>query len=172
MKEMVAAGAVIAGIVLFVAWVGGPAEDTRPSAAAAPRQTTSSAVGTLRPATTEDAAAIAAQQEARVAARFPALNQDARTALQALRGQLSDPDSARFRNVWAMRYPVQGQADAAIFCGEVNARNRFGGYVGFEPFMALGHTVYTAETSDVFEGMYRDFCLGAPPIAQIDADAL
>ena len=92
--------------------------------------------------------------------------------MQSVRDQLLDPDSARFRKVWAMRYPVQGQADAAIFCGEVNGRNRMGGFAGFQRFIALGHTAYTTETSGVFEGMYRDYCLSAAPIAEIDASRL
>lgn len=45
--------------------------------------------------------------------------------------QLKDPSSAQFRNVKA------GKTDKGfdIVCGEVNARNGFGGYVGFTPFI-------------------------------------
>lgn len=42
-----------------------------------------------------------------------------------VRSMLTDPESAQFRNVEFRKGTV---------CGEVNARNRFGGYVGFTPF--------------------------------------
>lgn len=41
--------------------------------------------------------------------------------------KLNDPESARFRNLQA--------TEAGIVCGYVNAKNRFGGYVGFKPFV-------------------------------------
>lgn len=172
MKQMVGAAIAIAMVVLLVVWIGQP--DSAPAPApgeTAPVETPQAAAPPPGPAI-KRATAVAAQQEVNVAAQFPTLDADARTALQSVRDQLLDPDSARFRKVWAMRYPVQGQADAAIFCGEVNGRNPMGGYSGFQPFIALGHTVYTAETSGVFEGMYRDYCLSAIPIAKIDVDHL
>ena len=46
--------------------------------------------------------------------------------------QLNDPESAQFRNL-----ELAGDA----VCGEVNAKNGFGGYVGFQPFYALGSDV-------------------------------
>ena len=49
--------------------------------------------------------------------------------------QLLDPESARFRDL-----KIKGK-DAV--CGEVNGKNRFGGYVGFQPFS------YEAATKDV-----------------------
>lgn len=45
---------------------------------------------------------------------------------------LKDPDSAQFRNVrWERKESL------VILCGEVNAKNSFGGYVGFKPFHAV-----------------------------------
>lgn len=43
---------------------------------------------------------------------------------------LVDPDSAAFRNTRGYQLD-NGQI---AFCGERNARNRFGGFVGFQPF--------------------------------------
>lgn len=40
--------------------------------------------------------------------------------------QLKDPDSAKFRNVFAK--------DKTLVCGEVNAKNSYGGYNGFTFF--------------------------------------
>lgn len=47
-------------------------------------------------------------------------------AKKAVRFNLKDPDSAQFRNI---RQPSTG-----VVCGEVNAKNAMGGYVGFQRF--------------------------------------
>lgn len=47
---------------------------------------------------------------------------------QLVREALKDPDSAQFRNI---RF-VQG---GSVMCGEVNAKNGFGGYAGFTSFV-------------------------------------
>ena len=52
-----------------------------------------------------------------------------RTAVGVLRQQLKDPESLQTRNVIAVR---RGQWD--FVCGEYNAKNSFGGYVGFKKF--------------------------------------
>lgn len=49
---------------------------------------------------------------------------------KAVKDQLKDPDSARFR--WPA---VQ---EWGLYCGWVNAKNSYGGYAGFEPFMVIG----------------------------------
>lgn len=41
---------------------------------------------------------------------------------------LSDPDSAKFRN--------DRIAKSGYLCGEINAKNRMGGYIGFKKFIA------------------------------------
>jgi len=48
---------------------------------------------------------------------------------QVIRDQLSDPDSAKFK------FPafLGGQ----VYCGEVNAKNKMGGYNGFAPFQVF-----------------------------------
>ena len=55
---------------------------------------------------------------------------------KAVKAVLNDPDSAKISKV------VQG-VDAGIFCGLVNAKNKFGAYVGDTPFM------YHTETNQV-----------------------
>lgn len=47
-----------------------------------------------------------------------------------VRKQLTDPDSAEFRNL----RKLPGEA----VCGEVNAKNAYGGYVGFKHFYRFG----------------------------------
>ena len=44
---------------------------------------------------------------------------------------LKDPDSAKFRNVRFVKYNNQ-----IVVCGEVNAKNSYGGYVGFSEFIS------------------------------------
>lgn len=50
----------------------------------------------------------------------------------AVADTLRDPESARFRGVRVVREADGGNA----LCGELNARNAYGGYVGYEAFYA------------------------------------
>ena len=54
---------------------------------------------------------------------------DIHRAEEAVRYGLDDPASGNFRNE-----RVVGPAGQGIVCGEVNAKNRLGAYVGFRPF--------------------------------------
>lgn len=45
--------------------------------------------------------------------------------------QLKDPESVRFRNLRFIKHK-----ERIVICGEVNAKNSFGGYVGFQVFVA------------------------------------
>ncbi len=45
--------------------------------------------------------------------------------------KLKDPESARFKNLRFVDYK-----GGKLICGEVNAKNSYGGYVGFAPFLA------------------------------------
>lgn len=53
-------------------------------------------------------------------------------AEEKVKERLKDPESARFRNE-----TVREDRDETIVCGEVNAKNSFGGYTGFVPFSYL-----------------------------------
>lgn len=48
---------------------------------------------------------------------------------EQLLGTLKDPSSAQFRNLRM----VIGKGGAAL-CGEINGKNSYGGYIGFQPF--------------------------------------
>jgi hypothetical protein len=52
---------------------------------------------------------------------------------RTVRDSLNDPESAVFRNL------RQSERDLDVWCGEVNARNRIGGMVGFTRFVAWRH---------------------------------
>ncbi|MDM4768556.1 hypothetical protein [Pelomonas sp. SE-A7] len=56
--------------------------------------------------------------------------QATRTAKEKLSVRLVDPQSVQFRNV--VEY------DGGVVCGEYNAKNRMGGYAGFEEFVFNG----------------------------------
>lgn len=53
--------------------------------------------------------------------------------------RLNDPDSAKFRNI--RLFSDWTPANSSL-CGEVNARNRLGGYVGYREFFLMGDTGY------------------------------
>jgi len=59
---------------------------------------------------------------------------------------LKDPESAQFRN-WRAYQLSNGHR---VICAELNAKNGFGGYVGFEPAYARlsGSRVLTAQHGD------------------------
>ena len=52
-------------------------------------------------------------------------------AKAGIASQLKDPSSAQFRGMKARRT----DKGAVVVCGEVNAKNGFGGYIGFTPFI-------------------------------------
>lgn len=74
-----------------------------------------------------------------------------RVAKESVTAVLKDPDSAEFRN-------QRG------FCGEVNSKNSFGGYVGFKRFIAPNKEMVVFEKDDRmtpgdFEQAWSKFCL-------------
>lgn len=52
-------------------------------------------------------------------------------AQAAARDVLKDPDSAKFKNSYQAYRLENGDL---VICGEMNAKNSFGGYVGYEPY--------------------------------------
>ena len=52
-------------------------------------------------------------------------------ATDAIKRQLRDPDSAEFRNFAAYHDVRSGD----VICGEVNAKNAYGGYIGYSAFI-------------------------------------
>lgn len=68
---------------------------------------------------------------------------------QSLRHPLYDPDSAQFRN---LRLRSGWTANGALLCGEMNARNRLGGYSGFEKFAATSPWSHFINNDEVVSG--------------------
>ncbi|MGG7604651.1 hypothetical protein [Massilia sp. BKSP1R2A-1] len=72
------------------------------------------------------------------------------SAVQAyITNTLKDPESVRFRNV-----RVKWEA----VCGEMNAKNGFGGYVGFRRFYAIDGTDLHMEPDRFDENQWDRFC--------------
>jgi hypothetical protein len=63
-------------------------------------------------------------------------------ALEKSRHDLKDPDSAKFRN----RFEYTNSRGFTVVCGEINAKNSYGAYAGFQRFAAtkLGATIAAA----------------------------
>jgi len=52
-------------------------------------------------------------------------------AIQNVRNLLKDPNSAQIRKVYRNSF-----GSGFVYCGEVNGKNAYGGYVGFKPFVS------------------------------------
>lgn len=75
--------------------------------------------------------------------------------MQMVRSALKDGDSAKFRGVF---FSDEGSVPTA--CGEVNAKNSFGGYGGFQRFLSAGSrelTLLEEQVSD-FDVVWTKFC--------------
>ena len=78
------------------------------------------------------AAADAGAQQLRVGLESSGrrMDQDAMSDLQSrASAALKDPSSAQFQG-------LELKAGGKVLCGEINAKNSYGGYVGFRPFVA------------------------------------
>jgi hypothetical protein len=62
------------------------------------------------------------------------------TAAKYLAATLRDPSSATFRNVFIQKR-VTKTGEHVTVCGEINGRNGFGGFTGFQAFIFTGGTV-------------------------------
>lgn len=54
----------------------------------------------------------------------------------SMQDTLKDADSAKFRSVYLIKADVEDGSLAYDVCGEVNAKNSFGGYTGYQKFVA------------------------------------
>lgn len=77
-------------------------------------------------------------------------------AMQAVKANLTDPGSAKFR---AVRVYRKASGTKAV-CGEVNAKNRAGGYNGYERFISAGTVKRTWLDQQVseFDAAWAQLC--------------
>lgn len=91
-----------------------------------------------------------------------ALSTDARRSIWLSRGKaaakakLKDPSSAQFRNV----YFHEGADGIPMTCGEVNSKNSFGGYGGYQRFVSAGKSELTFLEEEVadFSNVWNRLC--------------
>ncbi len=87
------------------------------------------------------------------AGNYGSFVQQAKTALSA---DFKDPSTAQYRGLF-----LSGEA-MPVLCGEVNAKNSYGAYVGFRRFYATGkpflNSVESPKSDMVFEGMWPSMC--------------
>jgi len=74
---------------------------------------------------------------------------DVRKAREEVKRNLNDSASAEFRGEKVYRLP-----DDTVVCGEVNAKNGYGGYAGFSKYVVEG--VGTRPVAKFGEGMQTD----------------
>lgn len=89
-----------------------------------------------------------AAAQAKIEDQDRSIKQDQLT--QTIKNAMYDPESARFRNV---RLNLVGDA----LCGEINAKNKMGGYVGFKRFVVF-HDAPLVEADDtraLFDAAYK-----------------
>lgn len=74
-----------------------------------------------------------------------------------IKDALIDPDSAEFKNV----YYVLTVNRTAFACGEVNSKNRLGGYTGYKRFITAGLKEYTFidGEKDGFNEYWKQVCI-------------
>jgi len=90
-----------------------------------------------------------------VLAAEPVLSPFERQEIEKLKLQLVDPESLNLRNIQT----VELENGASIVCGEMNAKNRSGGYNGFQRFFVAGQIVRLASVEpETFAGVWEMIC--------------
>lgn len=78
---------------------------------------------------------------------------------RAVKAQMKDPGSVRFRN---SRFNVYDDK-VPVVCGEINAKNGFGGHTGFQKYIASGDSFgpFLEETmsANEFAKSWNEFCV-------------
>lgn len=70
-------------------------------------------------------------------------------ATNAATSDLKDPNSAQFRDVRIVQTPA-----GRVVCGSINAKNTYGGYVGFTPFAAAWASATKFKNGTDFPSLY------------------
>ncbi len=86
-----------------------------------------------------------------------ALFDDLPMAKEQMKAILKDADSARYQDVYAYKAALP-DATVYTFCGEVNAKNGFGAYDGYQRFMATKHQAETESQDPEFQKSWDMLC--------------
>lgn len=71
---------------------------------------------------------------------------------ETIKNKLKDSNSAKFRNVFF----CQSRDNKPMVCGEVNAKNSFGAYSGYEKFIAAGDVMAVLESDFTSYGEFAE----------------
>jgi len=77
------------------------------------------------------------------------------TAQEHIKKGMKDPDSAKFQNARLVDFDK-----GAVVCGEVNAKNSYGGYVGYRPFVASPTLAMVTKVDGKYEALDAAFNAG------------
>lgn len=72
-----------------------------------------------------------------------------------------DPSSAQYRDQF-----IAKTSGGVVLCGEVNAKNSYGGYVGFRRFYATENFAQVDDRAGYFDSSYRVWC--SDKLAELD----
>lgn len=78
--------------------------------------------------------------------------------VQFARSRMKDPDSARFDSVRVFRFNAFGKS-IDMTCGNVNAKNSYGGYVGSKPFWVY-EGVFTQTANHYYPNAQSTYLMG------------
>lgn len=111
--------------------------------------------GPTKMAATDRTAARADQERAELAAIRD-------EAISTVKGELVDPFSAHFRGLYHYPGATTEGRPTTIVCGEVNAKNKFGGYVGWKEWIYVDGSAYLdgpeGDVSTILAGTYLKLC--------------
>lgn len=91
--------------------------------------------------------------------RIDASAEQVSIAKEKAANSLKDPASAQFRNLFAIS---RGTGDDKV-CGEINAKNSYGGYVGFRMFYVSSDGDVLIESNEVGIGALPRLVCDKPP---------
>lgn len=66
-------------------------------------------------------------------------------AAKAVASTARDPASVSFRNVFIQKRVTKDGREPITLCGEVNGRNGYGGFTGFQAFLLLGDDIQVGD---------------------------
>jgi len=83
---------------------------------------------------------------------------DIKMAKETVASELRDPDSAQFRNIIESK---ENEWGVVTVCGEVNGKNAYGGYVGYQRFVNSppSNRVYMEKSWLTFDDLWDSSCI-------------
>lgn len=84
------------------------------------------------------------------------------SAQRAVKDKLRDPDSAKFDKVARKTVPNARGEPTDVVCGRINAKNAYGGMIGFKDFVYLvaWNQAIVAEGDELNHMVVRNICVG------------